>query len=347
MIIVFSAIIVIHELGHFLAAKMVGVKVERFSIGFGPALFKTKRGDTEFALSLVPLGGYVKLAGETPGDNPTGAKDELLSKNAWQRFIIFVSGAFFNILSAFVVISVLFMTGESAVPSGASVVGEIKEGYPAGKAGLKKGDAIIGIDGKKISGWEEMTSIIHKNEGTPIRLEVRRGDRVFDISVTPRTEEIKDIFGRDIKMSIIGIAPEIITRKYAPVSAIWMGAKSTVLWTGKTYQALWLIVTRQVPLKGVMGPVGILAMTSRAARTGIVALFGLIALISINLAVINLLPIPVLDGGHVLFLVIEKIRGRRLSVRVQEVITQIFFYLLIGLILLVSWRDVTRLFFKG
>ena len=345
--VVFSAMILIHELGHFLSAKLIGVKVERFSIGFGPALLKLKKGETEFVISLIPLGGFVKLAGEDITGEPTGVKDEFCSKSTFQRFLVFVSGGLFNLISAFVIMSFLFMAGDTSIPSASTAIGQVMEGYPAEKAGLRKGDIIIAIGKTKVQTWKGLTEVIHKNEGTPVTLKVKRGKRIFPFRITPRTEERKDIFGRDIKMSFIGIAPEIVQKRYAPPEAVYMGFKTTLFWTGKTYQGLWVLITGQLSLKNVAGPIGIFAMTGRAAKAGMAALFTLMALISINLAVINLLPFPVLDGGHILFLGLEKLRGKPLGRKAQEVITQIALYLIIAVFLLVSYSDLARQeFFK-
>ncbi|MBN1353614.1 MAG: RIP metalloprotease RseP [Candidatus Omnitrophica bacterium] len=342
VIFVFSAIIIIHELGHFLAARKVGVRVDRFSIGFGPALLKFKKRNTEFVISAIPLGGYVKLAGEDLSENLTGAKDEFYSKSILQRFAVIFSGPFFNLVSAFIVISLLFMSGQTSVPSESNAIGQTVAGYPAEKAGIKKGDVVVSINGEKIKTWSEITSIIHKSEGKPVALEIARDKKIFSVLLKPKTENHKDIFGRDIKMSFVGISPEIINRKYNPAMAFYEGFKTTVFWTGKIYQGLWLIMTKQVSLKNVAGPIGIFAMTEKAAESGITALLSLVALISINLAVVNLLPFPILDGGHIMFLVIEKIRRRPLSAKTQENITQAALYVLVALFILISYNDLAR-----
>ncbi|MFH1594383.1 MAG: RIP metalloprotease RseP [Candidatus Omnitrophota bacterium] len=338
----FSAIIIIHELGHFLTARKIGVKVERFSVGFGPVLFKIKRFDTEFVISLIPLGGYVKMAGEDITDKVTGAAHEFGSRSIFERFLIIASGAIFNIISAFIVLSLLFMLGGTSIPSQSCAVGYVMEDYPAKAAGIKKDDLIIAIDDRKVTTWSEVTSIIHKNEGTPLLLQIERESELLRVEVTPKTESRKDIFGRDIRMSLIGIAPHMIEKKYNPPAAFYMGLKETGRWMGKLYKGLWLIITHQISLKNVAGPIGIINMSGQAAKTGMAALFGLMAVISVNLAVVNLLPFPILDGGHILFLILEKFRGKPLRQKTQEIVTQIAFYLLITLILLVSYNDLLR-----
>jgi len=346
VVIVFAILVLVHEFGHFVTAKRIGVRVEKFSIGFGKKLFGFKKGDTEYVVSTIPLGGYVKLAGENPDEETSGAPWELPSRSIWERFLIFVSGSFFNLLSAFVIISVLFMSGDTAIPTNSNVVGKVIEEYPAQAAGLKDGDKILSIDSVEVKTWQDITSIIHKNKGVPVLLLAERKNRKFKKRITPRTEEHKDIFGRPITMSFIGIAPEMITKRYNPLMSFVMGGKSTILMTGKVYQGLWLMLTRQVSFKNVAGPIGIFQITGQAAKSGIIPLLSLFAIISINLAVINLMPFPVLDGGHVLFLGLEKLRGRPLSKKTQETITQIALYVLIALIVFVSYNDVMRLWRK-
>lgn len=342
VIIAFSFIIIIHELGHFLAAIKVGVRVERFSIGFGPALLKIKKGDTEFVIAAVPLGGFVKLAGEDVTSKPTGGENEFMSKSIPARFFICASGALFNLISAFIVISFLFMSGETAISSDKNVIGAVIKNYPAEKAGLLKGDTVVALDEKSVTDWREITSIIHNKKDTPLTVGIRRGDKLFDIVVVPKTEEHKDIFGRNIKMSFIGIAPEVITKRYGLAAAVYMGFKTTWFLTGKIYQGIWLIITRQVSVKNVAGPIGIIALSGQAAKTGMSALLGLMALISVNLAVVNLLPFPILDGGHILFLALEKIRGKPLGQKTQEIISQVALYILIAVFLLISYNDLMR-----
>ncbi len=346
VIIVFSILILSHELGHFIMAKRMGVKVEVFSLGFGPRIWSVKRGGTEYAFSAIPLGGYVKMAGEEPGEESSGAEWEFRSKPVYKRFNIVVAGAVFNYIAGFIMFCLVFMAG-APVPT--SRIGRVLEGYPAEKTGLKENDRILAIDGKEVRYWEDVIDILHKKkEGEAIELSVERGGRRLDFRVSGKSEEHTDIFGKPVRMTLIGIGQSDETElvRHGFVEAVEMGGRTTWGITTMTYKAIWFMFTGALSVKEVSGPIGIFAITGRFAKKGIVYLLWISGVISVSLAIFNLLPFPILDGGHVLFLAFEKMRGRPLDAKVQEKVQQVALALLIAFVLVVSWNDVTKFFLK-
>jgi len=339
VIVVLSVMILSHELGHFIMAKKMGVRVEAFSLGFGPKLWSTKKGETEYKICLVPLGGYVKMAGEESGEKRTGAEWEFYSKPAGRRFNIIAAGPVVNYLLGIILFCIVFMMGTSVLTSH---IGEVMEGYPAEKAGLKAGDRIIEMEGKKVESWTDVTNIIYSKKEGNIELSVKRNKRVLDFIV--ERESAKDLLGRPVR--IIGIKPsdEVEFVKYGLGGSLKMAAGMTWNITALTYRAIGGMLTGAVPMKGLAGPVRIFAITGQAAKAGIVPLLSISALISVSLAIINLLPLPPLDGGHILFLGIEKLRGRPIDVKVQETVQQVGWVLLMTLLVVVSWNDITSFF---
>lgn len=342
-IIVLSVLIIVHEFGHFVMAKRCGVKVERFSLGFGPKILGIKKGDTEYRLSLVPLGGYVKMAGETYQDELTGREWEFLSRPPWQRFKIVASGPFLNYVLGFILFSAVFMIG---APTLTNEVGSVLDGYPAKTAGIRPGDKIISINGEETKYWNELTDIIHGRLEGKVKLSVLRDGKTLELQMKPRIREFKDIFGKDVKVAMVGIAPsdELVYIKYNPAESIHKGFLKICELTAVTFKAIWSLATGRISFKeSVTGPVGIFVLTAKAAELGLVYLLNIMAIISTSLAIFNVLPIPVLDGGHMIFILIEKIRRRPLSPKVQDVATQIGLGILIMLMLFVFYFDIMRL----
>ena len=344
VIISFSIIILIHEAGHLFAAKKCGVKVEAFSLGMGKRLFGIKIGETDYRISLVPFGGFCQMAGEDPNE-AMGHKDEFSSKTIGQRFWIIVSGSLANYILAFVIFSVIFMIG---APTLTNKIGQVMSGYPAEKAGIKAGDRIISIDGENVKYWDNIVGIIKEeaSEGRIMDLEIMRNNRRISLEIIPEISSVKNIFGQTISRPMIGIAPqdEILSISYNPFQAIYYGGKRLVTLTLTTYKGLWLIMTGGMPLKSsVAGPIGIAQLMGQAARLGIVPLLLILAHVNMVIAIFNLLPFPVLDGGHILFLGIERLRGKPINPRTQEIITQVAVVLLIAFAVAVSWQDVMRL----
>ena len=350
VILAFSILIIIHELGHFIVAKRNGVKVEIFSIGFGPKLFSVKSGDTEYKVSLIPLGGYVKMAGIVDESmDQAGVKGqpwEFLSKTLWQRFKIIAAGPWMNFVLAWAIFIGVFMMG---IPYLSTKVGEIKEGYPAAAAGLKSGDEIVSINGMKTGRWDELVKVIYASPGKEVKLEVLRGGEVSEIKVVPKEEKTTDLFGRDHVIGLIGMMPtsEFLKEKLNPLEAAWRGTVHTVELTGTMYKGIWLLITGQVSAKNLAGPIGIIDLTSQSAKQGFLPLMTFLAIISLNLAVLNFMPIPILDGGHLLFLMVEKVKGSPMSVKAQDKMQKVGLALLLALVVFATYNDILRFFHRS
>lgn len=341
--IVLGVLVLVHELGHFLAAKRVGVRVERFSFGFGPKLFSVKRGETEYMISLVPLGGYVKMAGDEPGEALKGHKWEFLSRSVSDRFGIIFAGPLLNYILAFLIFSVIFMFGS---PTITTEIGALMDGYPAKDGGILAGDKVVAIDGKAVKYWEEMTELIHKHVDGPMRVSIERNGHLFEKEIMPVVRKTKDIFGSEVKLALIGVAPSIekIEKvRYNPLLSLYMGAKKLWSLTRVTYRALWSMATGRMSLKdSVTGPIGIFMITGEVAKMGLVYLLNLIGILSASLAIFNVLPLPVLDGGHIFFLGLEKIMGRPLSQKTQEFIANVGWGFIILLMVFIFYSDIVK-----
>ncbi len=339
---VFSIMIISHEFGHFLMAKKMGVRVEIFSFGFGPKIVSIKRGGTEYALSVIPFGGYIKMAGDELSNKSDWKEWEFYSKPVYKRFNIIAAGPAVNYLLGFLFFCLVFMMG-APVPT--ARVGGVLEGYPAEKAGLENGDLILEIGGKPVKYWEDVLTAIHDSKAGDIDLVIDRKGETRCLAVEGRSENAMDILGRPLKKTMIGIAPsdEVSFVKYGFFKSVAMGADMVWKITVTTYQAIWGMFTGAVSLKAVAGPIGIFAMTGKAASMGLIYLLHISAFISVSLAIFNLLPFPILDGGHILFLIIERIKGRPVSAKTQEIAQNIAFTLLIAFVLFVSWNDILNL----
>lgn len=341
--IVFGILILVHEAGHLFAAKKAGIAVEAFSIGMGKRLFGIKIGGTDYRISLFPFGGYCQMAGEDPRE-AEGKECEFGSKPVGYRFWVVVAGSLVNYLFAFVLFSIIFMIG---VPTLSNEVGQILKGYPAEKAGMRTGDKILFVSGEKVEYWEDIVAAIKEktSDGTVLDIRIMRDGRRMNIAVKPDIQHQTNIFGQTVSRPMIGIAPEnkILSVSYDPVRAVYFGGRKLVSLTVMTYKGLWLLVTGSISLKtSAVGPIGIAFFMRNAAQMGIVHLLFITAYISMALAIFNLLPFPVLDGGHIIFLALEKLRGRPLNIKIQEVITNIAIVMIIAFALFVSWQDILK-----
>ena len=347
-IVVLGVLIFFHEFGHFLVARLFGVGVEKFSLGFGPRLIGKKVGITDYRISAIPLGGYVKMIGEEP-DAEIAPEDISLSfthKHVAKRMLIVAAGPVFNILLAVIIFFGIFFTSGTFVlkPS----VGSVKQGSPAFAAGLEKGDLITAINESVINSWDEMAEIINASKGQKIKLAVRRGESTQNFSLAPEQVTTKNIFGEDVQRYIIGITASGET--YSKELNFFQAFSESMIQTYRVTELMVVIIakliTGDISTDTLGGPIMIAQMAGDSAKAGIGSLISFIALISVNLAIINLLPIPVLDGGHLLFFSIEAVKGRPVSIKVREIAQQIGLFLLILLMILVFYNDISRIFFS-
>ena len=341
-LLILSVLIVVHEFGHFIIARKAGVRVEEFSLGFGRKLFKKKKGDTLYSIGCVPLGGFVKMAGDSR-EEYTGKTDEYLSKTILERFNIIFFGPFLNYIMGFVCFCLIFFIG---YPTLTTKVGGLMDGYGAQKAGIMVGDVITAIDGKQVKYFEDLQKEIHsKKEASQVELTITREEEELKIPVNIREQKLDDALGQKKSVGLIGIVPydEVVIVKHNIFESLLLSLLKTWDLTVMTYKGLWLMVSGQLDVReSVTGPLGIFFITSKAARLGMIAVLHLVAVLSVSLAIFNLLPFPVLDGGHILFLGLEKIRRKALSLKVEKVITQVGVSLILTLALFVTYNDVMR-----
>jgi len=424
---VLGVLIFVHELGHFMMARRIGVRVLTFSLGFGPKILNIHRGGTDYCISIIPLGGYVKMAGENPEDQRTGATDEFLSKSKWQRFQVLVMGPVMNVVLALVVMTVVLYQGaqvplfdqqpvvigtfsdnspakaaglqagdqvvaldgrpvdnwdqfsmaivmkarkEVAVgyvrdgkagtvtvvpnavgkfdmgdigiqPTVHPQIGELTPGMPAAQAGLKTGDVILAAGGEKDVSYEHLLSAIKAHDGQPVSLTIRRDGNVQTVGVTPRMSGDKPMIGAQIS------AVETRMIEPGPLEAAKLSVQKNWEWTRAIVDTLVGLFTRETSVKQLMGPVAIADLSGSAAEAGWIPLFSLMAMISLNLGLLNLMPIPVLDGGHIFILFLESLARRDFSMRVKEKMLLAGFVLLLMLMVTVIYNDLMRIEWIG
>ncbi len=344
-ILVLGILILIHELGHFIACRLTGVRVEKFSIGFGPEIFRIQGKETCYVISLLPFGGYVKPAGESASEiSAEGPRpDEYLGASIPKRIFIVVAGVAMNYLLSFFLFFTIFVAGR---PVPLAQVGGFVKGYPAESSGLVRGDRITAVGSVKVNTWEELTQTLSSLQDSKVELEIARQKETKRLSLPLRVEEVQDIFGKPHRVARLGIIPDSEvhrTERLSLVPALREAFLTEVHLTALTYQSIFYLATGRLSLKTVSGPIGIMAMTGTAAKMGAIYLLHLTAVLGISLAVINLLPIPALDGGHFLFLLIEAVQRKRVSMEFQERVTQIGFAFLMVLMVLVLYNDLVNL----
>ena len=346
-VVVLGILIFFHELGHFLVARLFGVGVEKFSLGFGPRLFGKKIGLTDYRVSLIPLGGFVKMVGEDPTSemDPQDIPLSFTHKHVFKRMLIVAAGPAFNLLLAVLIFYGIFQISGTYIlkPS----IGGVQENSPAQAAGLQAGDMITAIDGVPVANWDEMAALITGSEGNPLTITIHRPEwDGFTVTLTPQTTTSKNIFGEDIQRHIIGIssAGVVVNLRLNPVESLAESIKQTYNITKLTIVSIVKLIQGTVSTKTLGGPIMIAEMAGQQAREGVVSLVFFIALLSINLAIINFLPIPVLDGGHLLFFLIEAITRRPVNTRMREIAQQAGIFILIMLMIFVFYNDITRIF---
>ncbi|MFA5350117.1 MAG: RIP metalloprotease RseP [Candidatus Omnitrophota bacterium] len=343
-ILILSLLIIVHEFGHFIAARKNGVRVENFSLGFGPQVFKKKKNDTEYSISLIPLGGYVKMAGDSQSEYK-GKADEYFSKSIGSRFQIIFFGPFLNYLLGFLFFWCILFTG---YPSLTTKVGGLIDGYGAKEAGLAVGDKIIVVDGKKVNLWEDLQLQIQKRKvKESVELSVLRDNKELKFKVLIKDKILGDEIGEKRSLGIIGISSfdETIEVRHGFFESGYLGIKKTIDLTVMTYRGLWRLISGKISMRdSVTGPLGIFFITSKTAKLGLIAVMHLVAVLSVSLAIFNLLPLPILDGGHIFLLGLEKLRRKALGIKAEQVINNVGFTLMITIALLVTYNDILRLY---
>jgi len=334
IIFVFLLLLFPHELGHFFFAKIWNIRVDKFSLGMGPKLLSFKKGETEYLISCLPVGGYVKIAGMQPGEENIKRG---FQKQSWgKRVSVLLAGSMMNYLVAIILFSSIFMIGFWTFQTDKAIIGEVKEGSPAALANLTPEDKILKINGENLEKWEDIALIMEKNqEKDSLTLEIQREKEVI-------TTTLKPVFDPELNRKIIGITPLKVFKRYNPLTALIEGARESFMITKLIFVALGGMITRKVPAE-FSGPVGIVKFVGESAHLGLVPFLSLTAFLSINLALFNLFPIPALDGGRLFLLLIEKIRGKALALEKEAIINYIGFMIIISLFFLITYQDIARI----
>ncbi len=360
-LLVLTVLVFVHELGHYLIARRNGVRIETFSIGFGPELFGfTDRAGTRWKFSALPLGGYVKMFGDadpasTPGAHLTAmsAEERAVSfhhKRVGQRAAIVAAGPIANFVFSIVVLSLLFMTaGQSFTPPD---VGGIQPGSAAERAGIKPGDLILSVDGTGVQRFEEIRQIVSIRPGEPLAIELKRDGRVMTLTATPESQTVTDRLGNAHQIGLLGISRGSVgMMRHDPLTAVWQAGREVAGMITGTFTALGQMVQGSRGTEELGGPLRIAQMSGEVAQSGWYPLVWFMTFLSVNLGLINLFPVPMLDGGHLLFYGIEKLLGRPLGARAQEYGFRIGLALVLTLMVFATWNDLVQLrvvdFFRG
>lgn len=352
-LVVLTVLVFVHELGHYCAARRNGVKVEVFSIGFGPELFGfTDRAGTRWKFSAIPLGGYVKMFGDADVASRQGAEAQQMTaeerrisfhhQSVGRRAAIVAAGPFANFLFAILVLAVLFMVyGQPYTPP---VIEQVSPDGAAAEAGIEPGDRIVAIDGRNIDRFEDIVQTVLLNPGRMLVFVVERDGQRLEKRVTPRAVQVEDRFGNQQTIGRMGVlrgADAFIKRD--PFSAVWHAGRETLSLSIGTLQAVGQMISGDRGTEELGGPLRIAQMSGQVAQTSFVALIWFMAILSINLGLINLFPIPMLDGGHLLFYGVEAVRGRPLGERAQEYGFRIGLALVLTLMVFATWNDLVHL----
>jgi regulator of sigma E protease len=344
-IIVLGVLIFMHELGHFLVAKLCGVRVEAFSLGFPPKLLHKKIGDTDYRLSVVPLGGYVKLLGENPNDEvPPGLEPySFMHHPLWHRISIVLAGPMFNLFFAILALFLIFAI--SGIPYLTTDIGGVKPDSPAAQAGLRQGDQVLSLDGRPVRRWDDLARQIRQTGTRPLLVKVQRGEEVLEVRLVPQAMETTDIFGSKVAAVLIGISSgeRLLMEQVGPLKALKEGFVYTYRLCYLTVQSILKLLSREMPLKTLGGPILIAQVAGKQAKLGVSHLVHFMAVLSVNLFLLNLLPIPILDGGHLFFFFLEAVRGKPVPIKHREMAQGLGLMLILALMMLVFYQDILRL----
>ena len=329
-LVILSLLILVHEWGHFLAAKKAGIQVYEFSIGMGPAIISRTLGETKYLIRLLPIGGYVKMAGMEPGDenNPRGFN----KKSLFQRAAVVSAGSLMNFLLAIVLFVFVFTV--IGIPSASNVVGEVMADSPAAEAGLRPGDKILVIDGRKVNNWNDLVGIIHKNPGKRLEMIVQRDNSKFTVNIVPYLDSERNV-------GLIGIKQSV--EKQNLLNSIYLGISNALNIIFMIFWGFIRMIIGEIPAE-VAGPVGIVTIIGDVARFGLANILNFTAVLSLNLGLINLFPIPALDGSRLLFIFVEWLRGKPIDPQKENFIHFIGFAILILIMLIITYQDIIRIF---
>jgi len=354
-ILVISAIVFIHEFGHFFVARLCGVKVDEFSIGFGFELFGfTDKKGTRWKICPIPFGGYVKMFGDKNGASipdrevlaqmsAADRKKSFIGKNVWQRFAIVAAGPIANFVLTIFLFTILFRV--NGLTTVAPVIDEVLPNSAAAESGLKKDDKILAIDANEISSFDEIREIVGLNTGKSLQVKILRGAEEINFVITPKIQITKNIFGEEIKAGMLGItASQADHRDLNLGQSFLLANQETYKMTISIFKAIGQLISGERSVKELSGPVKMAKYSGKTFEMGIVAVLWFSAMISLNLGVMNLLPIPVLDGGHLFFYLIEAIRGRALSPKTQEIGFRFGLSLVLALMLFTTFNDIWQIF---
>ena len=332
-IFVFGILVTVHEFGHFITAKLTGMKVEEFSIGFGPNIYQQQEGETLYSLRMLPLGGYNKIAGMDP-DDPEDPERGFNSKPVSSRMLVILAGSLMNILLPVVIFFGLFLAFGMDVPENKPVLGQIIEGYPAEQSGLKEGDRILSINGKPVHEWLDIRKNIADSGMQPIPFEIQRDTEKLTITVTPGVNP-------ETGKPFIGVVSSLKNVRLTPVQAVVASVTATKNIIKNMYASLYHMVTGKTKAE-FSGPVGVAKMAGEVAHKGFDRLMQFTAMLSLNLAIINLLPLPALDGGHFLILLIEAVTGHKLGKTAMQNIQKVGVAMILALTIFATFKDLTR-----
>ena len=337
-IFVFGLLVLVHELGHFITAKLTGMRVDEFAIGFGPKLVSFTRGETVYSLRAIPLGGFNDIAGMDPSNNEAGARG-YCEKPVLSRMIVILAGSIMNFILPIVIFFGIFFFVGVSTPNPEPVLGTVLADKSAAQAGLEDGDRIISLDGKAIATWTEFVDHVKDNEGTPIKVVAQRGEETIETTMTP-------VYDPQAKKAVVGVMSSVDTKHPGLFEAAGLALQKTYMIVVMMLDALLQIVLK---LSGseLAGPIGVAQMAGEVAQMGFVPLLNFAAFLSLNLGIVNLFPIPALDGGHFVTLCVEAVRGKPMSPKALEYTQKVGIALLILLMVLATKNDIVRVFTGG
>lgn len=333
-VLLFGIMIYPHELGHFIAARLMGVKVNEFAFGMGPVIWKKQRGETLHSIRLFPVGGFCAMEGEDENSEDPGAFG---NKKPWQKLVVLAAGSFMNMMCAVLIMSLVV----GVMGFTTTTIGEVLDDMPAEEAGIMPGDKLLKIDGVPVEQWADVSEALQKQGGRTCEVEIERDSEIHRMSLTPQKSETVDAAGNKTEGYMVGFTCKI---SHNPFKAVVSGVQSTWNINKMMFVSLKQLFTGEVGLESMSGPVGMIEMVNESTQYGFWYYGFLAALVCVNLAIINMLPFPALDGGRIIFVLYSMITGRKVNDRVEGFIHVAGMIILFGLMIYVTMNDVTRLF---